>query len=133
VGRELTIAKGLFAGFNGDLIVSTHLLIPQIEESIRMQLTVRGAITSGFSRGNVQNEYDLNTTLYMDEIKQLYDEDTIFDLRGLLVEHHGSNLRNYMAHGLLSDAQLQSHSSLYLWGLTLRLCVMMLPRPIERP
>ena len=128
-GRELTFAKGLFAGFTGDLIVSTHLLIPQIEESIRTQLSARGIITSGFSRQNLQNEYDLNITLYLDGIKQLFDDDELFDLRGLLVEHHGSNLRNMMAHGLLDDGQLQSDAALYLWGLTLRLCVMMLPPP----
>jgi hypothetical protein len=128
-GRELTVAKGLYAGFTGDLIVSTHLLIPQIEESIRTHLAVRGIITSGFNRQNLQNEYDLNVTLYLEGITQLFDEDTVFDLRGLLVEHHGSNLRNMMAHGLLNDEQLQSQAALYLWGLCLRLCVMMLSAP----
>ncbi len=128
-GREMTFAKGLFAGFTGDLIVSTHLLIPQVEESIRTHLAVRGIITSGFNRQNLQNEYDLNVTLYLDGINRLFDEDTVFDLRGLLVEHHGSNLRNMMAHGLLNDEQLQSQPALYLWGLCLRLCVMMLPAP----
>jgi hypothetical protein len=127
-GRELTVARGLLAGFQGDLIVSTHLLIPQIEESIRVHLGAIGAITSGFNRQNLQNEFDLNTTLYLPELEQLYDPDSIFDLRGLLVEHHGSNLRNMMAHGLLNDQQLQTDAALYLWGLTLRLCVMMLPR-----
>jgi hypothetical protein len=63
-GRELTVAKGLFAGFTGDLIVSTHLLIPQVEESIRVLLFRRGVITSGFDRRfETQNEYDLTKTL----------------------------------------------------------------------
>lgn len=128
-GRELTVAKGLFAAFSQDLIVSTHLLIPQIEESIRAQLAAREVKISDFNRQNVQAEYDLNKTLYMDELKQIYDEDIIFDLQGLLVEQHGSNLRNMMAHGLLDNGQLQSDASLYVWGLTLRLCVMQLPPP----
>jgi hypothetical protein len=128
-GRELAFAKGLYAGFTGDLIISTHLLIPQIEESIRTHLAARGIITSGFSRQNLQNEYDLNTTLYLEGITQIFDEDALFDLRGLLVEHHGSNLRNMVMHGLLDDNQLQSDAALYLWGLTLRLCVTMLPKP----
>lgn len=33
--REGIYACGLYAGIKGDLLVSTHLLIPQIEHSIR--------------------------------------------------------------------------------------------------
>jgi hypothetical protein len=123
-GRAMTFTKGLYAGFAGDLIVATHLLIPQIEESIRTHLELRGAITSGFDRARQrQNEYDLNTTLYMPELRAVFDEDTIFALQGLLVEHFGANLRNLMAHGLLSDEELQCEQALYLWALTLRLCM----------
>ena len=123
-GRAITLTKGLYAGFTGDLIVATHLLIPQIEESIRTHLELRGAITSGFDRARQrQNEYDLNTTLYMPELREVVDEDTIFALQGLLVEHFGTNLRNRMAHGLLSDEEFQSDEALYLWALTLRLCI----------
>jgi hypothetical protein len=128
-GRELTFAKGLYAGFRGDLIVSTHLLIPQIEESIRGFLSARGVITSGFNRQNLQNEHDLNTMLIKDEMKLLFDEDTVFDLRGLLIEHHGENLRNFMAHGMLNDLELDSAAALYLWGLTLRVCLTMIVPP----
>ncbi len=61
----------------------------------------------------------------MPELKQLYnDDDLIFDLQGLLVEHHGSNLRNETAHGLLDDGQMGTEECMYLWALTLRLCLM---------
>lgn len=126
-GREMTFAKGLYAGFTFDLIVSTSLLIPQIENSIRLHLEHTGAITSGFDKLWRQNEYDLNTTLRMPELKHIYNDDNlIFDLQGLLIEHHGSNLRNEMAHGLLDDNQLGTDSAMYLWALTLRLCCMRL-------
>ena len=49
-----------------------------------------------------------------------------FYLQGLLVEHHGSNLRNEMAHGLLDDGQMGTEECMYLWALTLRLCCMRL-------
>jgi hypothetical protein len=131
-GRELAFAKGLYAGFTFDLIVSTSLLIPQIENAIRQLLEHTGALTSGFDKLWRQNEYDLNSTLHMPELKQIYDDDLIFDLQGLLTEHHGSNLRNEMAHGLLDDNQLGSDSAMYLWALTLRLCCMR-PREPELP
>jgi hypothetical protein len=124
-GREMAFARGLYAGFTFDMMVSTSLLIPQVENSIRWHLEGIGAITSGFDRQWRQNEYDLNTTLHMEELKQIYnDDDLIFNLQGLLVEHHGSNLRNEMAHGMLDDGQMGTEESMYLWALTLRLCLM---------
>ena len=118
-GREMAFAKGLYAGFTFDMIVSTSLLIPQVEDSIRFLLEVNGAITSGFDKQWRQNEFDLNATLHMPELKQVYDDDDlIFDLQGLLVEHHGSNLRNEVAHGLLDDGQLGTDDCMYFWALT---------------
>jgi hypothetical protein len=136
-GREAIWAKGLHAGFTYDFIVSTHLLIPQIEHSIRLHLEGAGAITSGYDRQYRQNEFDLNTTLRMPQLGTIFnDDDLIFDLRGLLIEHHGSNLRNDMAHGLLDDGQFHSEASIYLWGLCLRLSMWLQPRedpPADQP
>ncbi|NEQ40472.1 MAG: DUF4209 domain-containing protein [Okeania sp. SIO3I5] len=63
-----------------------------------------------------------NKILYLPEIKDIFDEDTLFDLKGLLVEHSGSNLRNLMAHGLLDDEAFSHPLMSYLWWVTLRLC-----------
>ena len=35
--REYIFAKGLYAGFQNDFILSSHLLIPQIENSLKFQ------------------------------------------------------------------------------------------------
>lgn len=121
-GRELTFAKGLYAGYTEDLITSTHLLIPQIEAAIRYQLEQRQVIVSGFNRSGQQNESDLNTMLYLPEIERVYDADMLFTLRSLLTEQLGQNFRNLMAHGMLSDGELMSNVSVYLWAFTLRLC-----------
>jgi hypothetical protein len=47
----------------------------------------------------------------------------LFDLQGLLVERHGMNLRNRMAHGLMTDGEFTTPTVLYLWWLVLRICV----------
>ncbi|MDM3843455.1 MAG: DUF4209 domain-containing protein [Aphanizomenon gracile PMC638.10] len=52
----------------------------------------------------------------------IFDEDTLFDLQGLLIEKSGSNLRNRMAHGLINDNDFSSPIFSYLWWVTLRLC-----------
>jgi hypothetical protein len=122
--REYLFAKGLYAGLTGDFITSTHILIPQIENSVRYLLAKQGVITSGLDRG-IQKEHFLTSTLYptnYPEIATIFDEDTLFDLQGLLVEHSGSNLRNRMAHGLIDDREFGEPIMCYLWWLTLRLC-----------
>ncbi|MFM6844762.1 MAG: DUF4209 domain-containing protein, partial [Dolichospermum sp.] len=126
-GREKLFAKGLYAGLIGDFITSTHILIPQIENSVRYLLLKRGVITSGIDNKNngIQQEDNLNSTLYPSKypkITSIFDEDTLLDIRGLLIEHSGSNLRNKMAHGLISDDDFSSSIFSYLWWLVLRLC-----------
>jgi hypothetical protein len=120
--REYLFAKGLYAGLTGDFFTSTHILIPQIENSVRYLMWRRGIITSGLDDSGIQNEHNLNSTLFRPEITSIFDENTIFDLKCLLVEHAGSNLRNRMAHGLISDGEFMSPLMSYIWWLTLRLC-----------
>ncbi len=122
-GREYLFAKGLYAGLTGDFFTSTHILIPQIENSVRHLLWEQQNVrASGLDNRGIQDEHHLTTTLYCPEITSIFDEDTLFDLKGLLVERAGSNLRNRMAHGLINDDGFLSPLMSYLWWLTLRLC-----------
>ncbi|WP_413171360.1 hypothetical protein [Anabaena azotica] len=94
LGREKLFIKGLYAGLIGDFVTSTHILIPQIENSVRYLLSNRGAITSGIDNKNngIQQEDNLNATLFSSkypQITSIFDEDTLFDLQGLLIEKSG--------------------------------------------
>jgi len=79
-------------------LVACHLLILQLEESVRCVLWQSGIITSGFDDEGIQEEYNLNRMLtestYADPLNKMFGEDLIFDMRGLLVERFGANLRN---------------------------------------
>jgi len=125
-GRELVYARGLHAGFVGDFMTALHFLVPQIEHGIRVILYESGAVVSGLNSEGIQYLFDLNTTLkdarYVPTLIQLFGEDSVSDLRGLLVEANGANLRNDMAHGLLSSTAFDVGTVRYLWWLTLRLC-----------
>jgi hypothetical protein len=127
-GREALYTKGLLAGLHGDFITATHILIPQIENSIRELFKQRGLVTSKLESG-VQEERDLNALLLLAPFREaalgIFGEDLAFDLQGLLVERFGANLRNKFAHGLLEedDFSAQRPQAIYLWWLTLRLCV----------
>lgn len=123
--REVIFARGLYAGFQGDFLVAAHLLIPQIENSIRHVLNLAGTITSTLDSTFIQQELDLNTMLYSpykESLLEIFGEDIVFDLEGLLVSKFGSNLRNLLAHGLLSSDHFASRRFVYLWWLVLRLC-----------
>lgn len=125
-GRELLYAQGLSAGMSGDFLVAVHLLIPQVEHSIRYVLAQQGVITTAIDDDGIQAEFDLNKTLkapqFNEPLTRVLGEDLFFNLRGLLVERFGANLRNDMAHGLLDADQFYSAPSCYLWWLVLRSC-----------
>ncbi len=133
-GREYIFARGLHSGLTGDLLLMAHLLIPQLENSLRHLLSQRGVIVSGLDDQQIQENYTLNAILYRykDELTDILGDDALFDLQGLLVERFGSNLRNLLAHGLLDQNEFFSWHILYLWWLVLRLCLTPIYIQIQR-
>ncbi len=121
-GREIIYARGLLEGLRSDFLVATHLLIPQIEHSIRYLMEARGHIVSGLNTSGIQDEHNVNKLLDRPELKEILGEDIIFDLKVLLVDRFGSNLRNRMAHGLMDSNNFFMSDNVYLWWLTLHLC-----------
>jgi hypothetical protein len=123
-GREWIIARGLYSGLQGDFLTAVHFLIPQLEDSIRHILYQLGVIASGLDNEGIQDEYNLNRLLsaseYSDPLIKTFGEDLVFDLRGLLVERFGANLRNELAHGLMSTNAFYEVPGYYLWWLCLR-------------
>lgn len=125
-GREGLWAQGLYAGFVGDMPTAVHLLIPQLEHAIRRLLKGSGAQVSGVDDSGVQMMFGLNTLLFNPKLKELVGADLTFTLQALLTEQVGPNLRNRMAHGLLTEADCYSYSAMYLWAIALRLCCLSL-------
>ena len=123
-GHEGMYVRGLQAGFFGDWIVAMHLLIPQVEASIRHVLQQSGAVTSTLDADGIQQERDLNQLLWMPEMTRIFGPDITFDLRGILIERFGHNMRNEFAHGLMPEGAFYQPASVYLWWLVLRLCWM---------
>ncbi len=104
-------------------LTATHLLIPQLESSVRYVLSRSGVIVSKLDSLGTQEEKDLGALLYEPRLEELLGEDLVFDLQGLLVERFGINLRNKMAHGLMKHDEFPSPIVLYLWWLVLRICL----------
>jgi hypothetical protein len=121
-GHEEIYLRGLQAGFLGDWLVAMHLLIPQVEASIRHVLQQHAVITSTLESDGTQKERDLNQLLWMPETQGILDPGTLFDLRGILIERFGHNLRNDSAHALIPTGAFYQPASVYCWWLILRMC-----------
>jgi hypothetical protein len=79
-----------------------------------------GAITSGM-RDGIQAEKQLKDLMEMPEFLKFFGPDILFDLRGILIERFGHNLRNEFAHGLLPEGGFYRPASVYLWWLAIHL------------
>ena len=122
-GHELLYSRGLLAGLQNDPIIATHLLVPQLENSLRHILKQQGFIASNLTSQMIQDEYTLGKVLALKDLKNVLTEDIIFTLKGLLVERMGGNIRNEVCHGLYSYRQFFDARTIYLWWLTLFLCL----------
>lgn len=121
-GHEGIYLRGLQAGFFGDWLTAMHLLIPQIEASLRHVLQQHGIVTSTLEADGTQKERDLNQLLWMPKIEKIFGPEVAFDLRGILIERFGFNMRNESAHGLMPEGAFYNFAAPYLWWLVLRLC-----------
>jgi hypothetical protein len=135
-GHEGIFLRGLQAGFFGDWLVAMHLLIPQVEASIRHVFQQHGIVTSTLESDGTQSERDLNQLLWMPQMEDIFGPDITFDLRGILIERFGENMRNESAHGLMPEGAFYRHTAVYFWWLVLYLCVtahVQTRIPAERP
>lgn len=124
-GREKIFAQGLYAGYAGDFLASIHILIPQIENSLRYILSTEGVVSFKVDDNGGQEEKNLSSYLSGDlriNLQQIFSEDLIFNLEAILISKYGPQLRHKMAHGLLEYDDFQRSEVIFLWWLTIRMC-----------
>lgn len=126
--REIIWVEGIFFGFENNFLVSTHLLIPQLENLIRLIMKKNGIKTSTIDKDGIETENGLSTLLKIKNINKFIDENLIFELKALLTEQLGLNLRNGVAHGLCNINEFNSIYSVYLWWFSLKLLINNLPK-----
>lgn len=123
-GHAESVLRALVAGFQGDMLVAAHLVPPQLEALVRNVVEIGGGNTSMMEPGGVQPERSLGAMLESAEAAEAFTEDGVFELKDLLIDPLGANLRNEVAHGLLDDSGLFGTDVLYAWWLLLRYCVL---------
>jgi hypothetical protein len=120
-GRERLFGKALYAGYDRDFTVAMHLLLPQIEHMVRFHLKSAGVKTTNLNIDGIENENGLSTLMDLAETKKVFGEDLSFEIKALLCDSLGPNLRNELAHGLLDDDSFHSTHAIYAWWMGLRL------------
>ncbi len=120
-GREVLFAKGLFFGYDDDFITALHLLSPQIENMVRWYLKANSIQTSTLDNTGIEMENGLSTLMKLPEVEGIFGENLAFELRALFCDVSGVNLRNELAHGLLSSDDCDSVYAVYAWWLSFRL------------
>lgn len=120
-GHEMLFLKGILAGFRGDLDITAHFLVPQIEEAIRYVLQRAGHVTSKLDSKLIQEQRLLGTLLSLPETTEILGADHVFELRGILIEKFGYDLRNRLAHGFVTYNECWGADVLNFWWLVIRL------------
>lgn len=131
-GRERSYARGLAAGLRGDYELAATILCSQFEHALRELFYTYGAVTSTLPSSRVQNEHNLNQLLESDRAEEVLGKTLTFDLRVLLTEKAGANLRNDLAHGLIDD-NANIGSKIYLWWICLRFALVPLASDEREP
>lgn len=116
--RVETITSAIYLGFNYKFHEAVYIVCPQIEFLIRQHLKKNGVDTEFRNLNNqTTDELGLSTLMEIKECKEILGDNLHYSIDFIFSNKSGFNLRNEVAHGLLSDNQLQSAATIYAWWL----------------
>lgn len=80
-----------------------HILAPQVENLFRNIAKEVGGLTVTLKDDGSSMEKVSSSILSLPELLDCYDNDILFTFRGLLNEQASANIRNEIAHGIISE------------------------------
>lgn len=119
--REVMIASGIREGLKNNYIKSLSILIPQFENSIRYFLEQIGVSVTSTKEDSVEEVKSLGGLLEIEELEKILGVNIVKDLQYLFVNQGGKNLRNRLAHGLMSEEEFRSSGGIYAFGIILKI------------
>ncbi len=112
--------EGLAAFDNQDYVKCIHVLLPQIENSLRELLRILGGPSTKTVDDGVFELKNMNDVLHESRVREALDEKLWAFLNVLYVDKRGMNLRNLVAHGVASaEAFNPATASLVVQSVTL--------------
>jgi hypothetical protein len=95
-----TVAVGVERFFGKDYVSAMHVLVPQLEDTLRDMLEQLGSSRTSMQPSG-QREKPIDVVLADGSLRQVLGEDLADYLEVLLTEQRGPNLRHRTAHGLM--------------------------------
>ena len=120
-GHLSYFAKGIFAGFRGDFLTACHLLVPQIENSLRSILEYYGKEPTTLYEDDTQERDALKKLLNNSIIQENLTLKISENLRILLLDKVYGDHRNQISHGYMPSNYYYNVPSIYLWWLILHI------------
>ena len=124
VGRENVIRSAIIMVLKGHYYEALHIMAPQAENIFRNIAKEVGGLTVTLETDGTSKEKVLSSIFDLPELKDCYDNDILFLFKGLLNEQAGANIRNEIAHGIMSEYNANSGACLYFICAFLKLLVM---------
>lgn len=118
--RRAIIRTGLQLGLNGELYASLHILLPQTENLLRELVKLCGDMPTYLKEDGTEDIKPLSQLFDSQKLREAYDEDLLFTWKTLLDERGGPNLRNEIAHGVLSPRRGSGGAALSFLSLLIR-------------
>lgn len=122
-GRENIFLSAIHMALNGDCYEALHILAPQTENIFRNIAKEVGGLTVTLESDGTSKEKVLTSIFDLPELVDCYDNDILFLFKGLLNEQPGANVRNNIAHGIISPQAANSGVSLYFICAVIKLLV----------
>lgn len=125
-GREKLFEQAILFGFEDKWDLVGNILWPQVEDSLRFVLEQNWLLTSTINDDFTQEEKWINGLFknHEAELKKIFGNNIFYELKILLIKDedgNGLNLRNLVAHWVMSYNDFYSAEIIYLWWLIFRL------------
>lgn len=122
--QELIFVSGILSFFRGDTISALHTLVPQLENSLRHVVRMHGHDVTKLNDDMTQQDLSLSALLDRlgAELCAIFGPHMVADINNVFNYPGGPNLRNRVAHGLISDGQAYGPDSIYGCWLIFQLC-----------
>ncbi|AUC20621.1 hypothetical protein BTO15_00155 [Polaribacter sejongensis] len=133
-GREYFFIEGIYQGFQNNFILASHILIPQIENSLKNLIELNGRNATKNTE-EIQNDNTLGSILGIEKNNKMLDKicsrNLLLELNSYLVDGNSVNFRNRLCHGLISPLETDYYG-IYLWWLTIKM-IMQTEKYFETP
>ena len=110
--------------FGGDFISALHILVPQLENSLRHVLKLAGHEPSSIKSDKTQENRSLSVMLKRDRdsLEKIYGPEIVFEIENLFDFDGGPAVRHQVAHGLVSGETCHGADAIYACWFMFRLC-----------